>query len=73
MAKKYRAPLLLDGDPNMGGAELSEHGIFHAVQDMKEDISTSFVYGDNSYEEDYVVPDVMEEIAAPVAEEESAE
>ena len=41
---------------------------------MKDDLSTSFVYGDDNYEEDYIVPDLVEEVVtSDAASEESAE
>ena len=60
MAKKYMSPVLMEGgieDPTTSlGAGLD------AVREMKDDLSTSFVYGDDNYEEDYMVPDLVEEV-----------
>jgi hypothetical protein len=68
MAKRYLSPVILDDTPGTPGQTLE--GDIASVRDLKEDMSTSFVYGDDSYEEEYVVPDVIQEVASadPVAE-----
>ena len=61
MAKRYRSPIVLDGPVDPGFDKSIELGI-DAIREMKDEISTSFVYGDETYEEEYIVPDVVEEI-----------
>ena len=59
MAKKYISPTFGDVDPiSQGSVD------WDSARSMKDDISTSFVYGDDSYEEEYVVPDVVEELVS---------
>ena len=60
MAKKYSTPVILGPIDDI---RPSLKGDLQFVRDEKDDISTSFVYGDDCYEEEYVVPDVVEEIA----------
>ena len=69
MARKYNSPVLLSDMPPV---KPSQGVIGFSTHDMKDDISTSFVYGDDNYEEDYVVPDVVEEVIAADSEAEEA-
>ena len=71
MAKKYRTPILLETpDPN---DDTSGNVTIRAIHEIKDDISTSFVYGDDSYEEEYVVPGIVEEIVPDVVSDETGE
>ena len=70
MAKKYRSPILLDEVIETPPAEgTNMHGGFNNIREMKDDLSTSFVYGDDHYEEEYVVPDIVEEVIVSDSEE----
>ena len=71
MAKKYRTPILLDLDDNGFDTEHSGEYHFDSTHELKDELATSFVYGDDNYEEEYIVPDVVDEVIAadPVAEE----
>ncbi len=62
MAKKYLSPVLLAGGEI--GHNKSEQGNVEdeSIRNMKDDISSSFVYGDDNYEEEYIVPNIVEEI-----------
>lgn len=72
MAKKYNSPVILAGPIDDSRPSLT--GDLQFIRDEKGDISTSFVYGDDFYEEEYVVPDVVEEvISSDTASEESGE
>ncbi len=73
MAKKYKSPVLLSDIGGLTG-ESGAYAVEDSIREQKDDLlATSFVYGDESYEEEYIVPDVMEEIAAPAEAEDITE
>ncbi|MBR2779723.1 MAG: hypothetical protein IKD85_06090 [Firmicutes bacterium] len=69
MAKKYCAPVLL-GTPDNPNPSFA--GNWQDIREEKEDLANSFVYGDDNYEEEYVVPDIFE-VIGPAASSDAAE
>ena len=61
MARRYQSPVLLSDMPPVNPSQ-GFHG--ESIHELKDDISTSFVYGDDNYEEEYIVPDVVKEVTA---------